>query len=341
MTNVAALDAERRAALRAAKLRALVRTRFGDVAAEPLPFPGGAAVVDGERGFVLLDDDPERSLGRALAWADQRAVSELHLVVDRGAGVLARRSEQFAVAPSVWQIDGRELRRAEAAPPARPVPPPAGVESLIELLRAADLEVVVEHGEIVGELLGLAVARVVGARGSDSGDEEPAARLEVGVGRHDREAFALLHGDLPAADALASVVAAVRRHRRPGGDGHPLNRLAGERWLRDLARREPWLVGMAELRPAEPAVRPASVKEVSAAIAVGRDEAGDAVVVAFSTGIDLDVVPSAADARLMHAPDARLVIVVPERDAHLVTRRLAAALARPADVVTVPGDWRR
>jgi hypothetical protein len=51
-------------------------------------------------------------------------------------------------------------------------------------------------------------------------------------------------------------------------------------------------------------------------------------------------VPAAADARLAHARDARLVLVVPERDAHPVTAALAAELVHPAEVVTVPDDWR-
>ena len=47
--------------------------------------------------------------------------------------------------------------------------------------------------------------------------------------------------------------------------------------------------------------------------------------------------PFAADARdALGGPDARLVLAVPERDAHPVTRALAARLAVPADVVAVP-----
>ena len=71
----------------------------------------------------------------------------------------------------------------------------------------ADVDVVVEHGELFGEVLGLEVARVV--------VDEDGTRFEVGVGRHDREAFAMLHGDLPTPEALARVVATVRQHRRP------------------------------------------------------------------------------------------------------------------------------
>jgi hypothetical protein len=62
--------------------------------------------------------------------------------------------------------------------------------------------------------------------------------------------------------------------------------------------------------------------------------------VACSVGVDLDLVPAAADARLLHRPAARLVLVVPERDALPVTRDLASMLATPAELVAVPGDWR-
>ena len=72
----------------------------------------------------------------------------------------------------------------------------------------------------------------------------------------------------------------------------------------------------------------------------GRRSGDGVVVVVAPVGIDLDLVPYAADARSALAPDARLVLVVPERDAHPVTLALAAALAAPAEVVAVPGDWR-
>jgi hypothetical protein len=45
-------------------------------------------------------------------------------------------------------------------------------------------------------------------------------------------------------------------------------------------------------------------------------------------------VPAAADVRLVDGRDARLVLVVPEADRHPVTLALAAALERPAEVVS-------
>ena len=51
---------------------------------------------------------------------------------------------------------------------------------------------VVEHGVVTGEVRGLEVCRVVDDRTTGDG-----VRLEVGVGAHDREAFAIIHGDVP------------------------------------------------------------------------------------------------------------------------------------------------
>jgi hypothetical protein len=112
-------------------------------------------------------------------------------------------------------------------------------------------------------------------------------------------------------------------------------RLAPERWLRDVVVARPELVGAEALERHEgPRPRP-GVKDMWPAVAVGTG-----VVVACSVGIDLDLVPYAADARLAVDPDARLVLVVPERDAHPVTRALAERLRRPAEIVALPGDWR-
>ena len=111
-------------------------------------------------------------------------------------------------------------------------------------------------------------------------------------------------------------------------------------WLGWRGIADPSLVGLDHLAPAAPTIPRDSVMDVGASIAVGTGADGRTVVVACSVGIDLDVVPAGADARLALDPSARLVIVVPERDDHPVTRRLAATLLDPADVVAVPGDWR-
>ncbi len=331
------LDAEQRSRLLHAKIRGLVLASeaFGlePDSARPVPFAGGAALMTPDSAWVLLDERAPRMLGGVLAWADQRDVGQVHVLTEDAAGELARRARCFGRTIAVWQVAGATLTRAEPAPIPEVVPPPEQALDLVGTLRDAALDIVIEHGEVRGEIAGLEVARVV-VRDGD-------ARIEVGVGRNDREAFAMVHGDVPTADALASVVSQVRQHRRAGDLTHPLARLAPERWLRSTLVREPDLVGARRLEAIEPTLPRENLKDPSPAIALGAMTDGDEVVVACSVGVDLDLVPAAADARLAAAPRARLVLAVPERDAHPVTRRLAAALAEPAEIVTVPDDFRR
>jgi hypothetical protein len=295
-------------------------------------FPGGAAAVAGSRAWVLLDEAASSGLGRALAWTSQRSADEVHVLAEEGAGVLARRAGLFRDPPRVWQIAGRRVAPAAPEPFPSPPEPPANALEFVGLLREAGLDIVIEHGEVRGEILGLEVARVV------VGDGPP--RVVVGVGRHDRDAFALVHGDLPPAAALESVVDSVRRHRRPGGPGHPLGRLVPERWLRRAVVADPGRVGARHLDPVEPILARESVKDVAPALAVGESLDGAPLVVACSVGIDLDLVPAAADARAAHTPEATLVLVIPTRDDHSVTRRLAGALRRPARIIPFEGDFR-
>jgi hypothetical protein len=93
------------------------------------------------------------------------------------------------------------------------------------MFAAAGCDRVVEHGRIVAEVAGLEVARA-----SIGEDGEPV--VEVGVGRFDREAHAMISGGEIDAARLADVVALVSRHRRPGAAPHPLNMLVPERALR-------------------------------------------------------------------------------------------------------------
>jgi hypothetical protein len=354
------VDQERQSRLLGIKLAALVHAQTG---ADVVPPAGGglagaaAVVLDGE-GWFLADRLGHRALGRALAWARQAMVSHLHVVIDDGvtdgsvdvaaaasvdggpSGALARRALAFAQPPSVWRVEGRRLAVASPSPPPGPIPTPEGIDTLVELLRQSGLEVTEEHGVVAGELDGLEVARIVVGEGTGP-------RLEVGVGRNDREAFTLLHGELPRTEALAAVVDAARIHRRASSPGHPLTRLAPERWLRRRLLEVPALVGAIELTPVAPIVPRRDLREVVPALAVGRDGQGAPVVAACSVGVDLDLVPEAADVRERETVEtaaagvARLVLVVPERDALPVTRDLAAALRDAAEVVAVPGDWRQ
>lgn len=274
-----------------------------------------------------------------MVWASRQGASTVHLLVDDRADVVARRAACFTDAPAVWQVDGTRLVAAEPAPPAVALPA-SPAPDLAELLVDADLEVIVEDGMVRGEVSGLEVARIV--HGTSTGGvplDEPI--LEVGVGHADREMTAVLHAGLPPVAQLARVIELVRAHRQAGAERHPLNQLAPERWLRSLLIADPHRIGLTTLRSAPPAEPRPNLRDPAVAIAVGSDETtGLDAVVACSVGVDLDLVPAGADARLAIAPAARLLLVVPERDAHPVTRELAARLIHPAEVVTVDDDWR-
>lgn len=330
------LDPDQRTRLLAAKARGLVADATNVDASElrVTPFPGGALVRDSSAAWCLLDDGAVRSLGPAMVLSDREGFNTLNVMAEslETSGIVARRAEQFHNGPTVWRIEGRSLIPAIPATVPVPLEPSAAARELIGMLIGAGVEVTVEHGEIRGELRGLEIARVV--------ESTEGTRLEVGVGRHDREAFTMVHGNLPTAKALESVIASVDAVRRADAEAHPLRRLAPEGWLRWRLLQDPHLIGAKELRPVEPPTPRDSVKDIGASIAVGHDLDGYPVVVACSVGIDLDVVPTAADARVLNDPDARVVIVVPERDDHPATRRLAERLIGPAEVIGLSGEWR-
>ncbi len=320
------------------KLRVLVRSLWGDGERAAGELPGAATLLEGASAWVLLDRDPLHAFGAALVWADRQGVTELHVLAGSDAGVLARRARCFEPPPEIWGIEGTTLVAAAPDPVALPrsaVPAPA----LDGLLVDAELEVVVEDGVVRGEVSGLEVARVVHGV-STAGVPLDGPLLEVGVGQADRELTGMVHGELDPVDQLARVVKIVRAQRRPGAPPHPLNRLVPERWLRALLMADPARVGLAELRPIEAAVPRTNLRDRGVAAGLGRTAKGEEVVVVCSVGVDLDLVPAAADTRLAAGPGRRLLIVVPARDAHPVTLALAARLSPPAEVVRVSDAWR-
>ncbi|HET6811855.1 MAG TPA: hypothetical protein VFH50_12675 [Acidimicrobiales bacterium] len=291
----------------------------------------------------MYGEDPEHLLGGALAWATTAGVAELHLIAEAGTGMLARRAAAFSPAPRVWRLQGRDLH---PAPPEDLVPEPGppvlsvAVSAALAAARADGADVVTEHGVVSVEVLGLEVARVEG------GPDGP--ELSIGVGRHDREARRLVNAGLPSrgqdpAAELRGVVSQVQVHRRGGGPAHPANQLAPERWLRAVLVRRPELVGAAALEPVSPPLPRPHLRARAVAPAVGTDTGGERLAVVCSTGVDPELVPAAVDVRLAAEREgrvARLAVVVPERDDHPVTRRLVAMLAEPAEIRTVPSDWR-
>src|SRR5262249_22385421 len=186
---------------------ALVRDHAGEAPVVLGTFGGGAALLRAGEAWVLADDRPARALGPALAWARQQGVDRVAVLVDdaEAAGILARRATHFIDPPQAFLVDRRTLAPAIPTPLPPPPPPPIAdaAVALVLLIEAAGAVPVIEHGVLAGEVAGLEVCRVVVDPNTGQ------ARLEVGVGAHDREAFQLVHGDVPPVEALASVVAAV------------------------------------------------------------------------------------------------------------------------------------
>jgi hypothetical protein len=325
---------DRRQRLLALTLAALVRDHFGISSFDAATgLSRGAAGTADNRAFVLVDDQPARGLGAALAWASRHELDDVHLIASSSTGLLARRATQFRTRVTVWHRDDRTL--IEAVPESFPEPRAVASEHMVfeATIVEAGARPAIEHGVLVGEVRGLEVCRAV------TDPHTGTHRLEVGVGEHDREAFGMLHGDTPTADSLRRIVRTVDAHRAPGADPHPLNRLGIERALRDRVLDDPSLVGLASLVAAPPPIPRANLKDAIPCVARGASADGRDVIAVFSTGIDLDVVPFAADARLALCggdhPDADLMIVVPERDASPVTKRLSERLVHPARIVGI------
>lgn len=344
-----ALSSEQRSRLVGARLSALVAEHTGTTAPPAVPLPAGAALMLGDTAWVAVDDRPGRGLGTALAWAGRHDATNVAVVADHHGDVLARQALAFMVPTTVWTADGRALAPVDPASPPVVVAASPDELALAQSLAHPGVDVVVEHGVVSLEVQGLEVARVATVDGR--------VVVQPGVGRNDRDGHAtLLAAMAPApdgdgadpdvvADTVARVAAEVRKHRQgAGADRHPLGRMARQRWLRRFVVGNPGIVGLDALEPIESPVARASVADGDAAVAWGRAADGVAVVVACTSGVDMDFVPAAADAWLIRranegGDDARLVLVGGRRDLEPVARRLASRLVEVPTVVELDDDW--
>lgn len=333
------LSPEQRARLLRTKLVALSRD-LGMSPDDATDVGTSAAAVDGDRALVLIEQGDPGSLAGAMLWASRRGAGSLTVFVDHGAEDAARWAGYFEVgggSVEVRRVEGATSRAVEPAPLPRPVAAPSAPPELLEVLGSAGVEVVVEDGQVRGEILGLEVARLVEWPVEVGGDGE--LHLEAGVGRFDRDAVAAARPDESPEDSLARTVAQVRTHRFPGAPVHPVQLLARERWLRSMVVADPSLVGASRLAPVDMTTAAQGLKDVHPAAAMGVDADGDAVVVVCSTGVDLALVPLAADTCAMHDSGARLVLAVPARDHHVATTTLVGLLRRPAELVDLEPGW--
>ena len=317
----AGADAERRSRLLSLKLRALVRDHTGgDDSGEAAVFEPGAALVRDDAVWFLVDSATERALGRAVAWSLARDESNrvpIKILVERDSGLLARRAALLDLDIEIWHVDERSLLPAIADPHLPRVTARAEHLGFADVIESSGAEVNVEHGVVVGEVAGLEMCRVV------DDDTTGETRLEVGIGAHDREAFAMVHGHLPTADALRQVIDAVAPHRAEGAAPHPFNQFGAERLLRWQVVNEPSRAGFVALRPAEPPVVRTNLKDAVPCVARGTTTDGRDAVAVFASGVDLDVVPFAVDAAAREGVD-HVVVALRSRDVVPSIERLAA-----------------
>jgi hypothetical protein len=293
----------------------------------PVEFAFGSAALAGLSGWIFVSEQHERALGPALLWARKHKLQSVNVLSEKSAGVLARRAELFTFPISIWAVNGGYVAAAQADDVLGSLPFADGHEQFVHMIADAGADVHREHGVVSGEVMGLEVCRVI--------DDNGQARLEIGVGVHDRETFQLLHGREATTQSLRNVAEIVARHRAEGAEHHPLNRLGTERLLRHRVVLQPELVGLTSVKIAEPPVQRLNVKDAVPCVAVGSNNAGETVVVVCTTSVDVDVVAFAADARLRIMPNAELLIVTHTKNAVPALQKLGNTLLHPAAFVEV------
>lgn len=295
-------DSGQRSRLLALKLRALLRAQPGEDADAyaTAEFPLGAALVSPARTWILVEGGATSCLGPVLAWS-RRHDGPVELVVEAAPGPVARRARGFDLPVTVWTVESDRLVRAEPAPHGTVRPAPAFDPSpFIDDMVAGGVDPVLEDGILRGEVRGLEVCRVV--------VDESGPRLEVGIGAHDREAFAMVHAATPVRDALSNVAAAVLAHRVVGAPHHPYNALAPERFARWRVMERPGLIGWSTAAAVDPAVARVNVMDISPCALLGTGDDGAPSVAVFVHGIDLDAVPTAVDLALREGTASATVV---------------------------------
>lgn len=329
-------DESRLARLRLRTLVASHQLRRGDGVDDviSLDFSLGASAIVGTSGWVLVLQTPERGLGPALLWMNKHQLKTVNVIVETNADVIARRAQLFALNIKVWSVVGNELIAAMPSSIEPRVTVPGHHLKFAEIIKLAGATAVSEYGVLAGEVMGLEVCRVVEDPQSKSG-----ARLEIGVGIHDRELFQMVNGNSPTVESLTKVVQTVSRYRHESATQHPLNRLGAERYFREVLIANPGLVGANYLTRSEPPVVRLNLKDAIPCVAFG-EAANSTLVVVCSATVDPDLVPFAADARLAIEPNADLVLAVAPNNVFPSMSLLAGSLHRQARFVVVD-EFRR
>ncbi len=313
-------------------VRALASAHFDVFEPTAQGFPSGAYVVDGDHLVVYRHDDAALVLGPALLIAGKQRCTQVSILVGSsdasGAGLCARQTTQLSTDVSVFVVDGKDISPAVPTPDPGALACEADSEAFRREVASHGLETVVEAGLVRGELLGLEVARF-----------EHGA-IQVGVGRFDREAGAMIRGTGATDDALGDAIALVRPLRQAGALSHPLNRLARERWLRSVAMQDPSLLHLASIESVETVAERVNLLDPFVAGALGLDADGASVVVGFAAGVDTTAISHVADLVARHNPQ-RVVVAMPSDDLLASLTAVFDHLRVPTSVIGMAAPWPR
>ncbi|MDG1411660.1 MAG: hypothetical protein P8L46_04725 [Acidimicrobiales bacterium] len=330
------LDPAQRAGLERARAVALAREQFeldasaDDVEVDAAPF--GVTVHSSTRAVVVVSSDDLAVLGGVLVWRQRHPDVDVDVVVEHHAGTHARRVDMVAPEMTVWSLGSQGAPSVLAVTPdvlPEPHPTTPGTASIVAMIKRCGASIVVEDGIVRAEVMGLEVGRVV--------ESASGPTLEVGVGRFDREAGVLLHAGRDIEETLADVIGRVAKHRQEGVPAHAINRLARERWLREVILNDPGLARISAASLVEPIPPRSNLLDACPAALFGKDGEADVLVVC-TVGADLGVVPAVADLIMRHRPDL-VRIVLPQRDVLPHLQQLVTRLGVPTELLGIDPPW--
>lgn len=300
------------------------------------PAKGGESATDLEpnagkpRLLALIEADALSVFSAVLLLAKRNTVEGIDLFIgsenaQARAELYARWFNYFNFEATLWQAQQAPASQVAASELSESEPAEISPE-LAELAEAHDLAVVVDHGDITFEYLGLEIARVT----TEGGQQ----RLEVGVGTYDQAAFAVMNPDLVDEEALKNVLAQVKKARHSEAESTPLKRMSLHRWKLHELIAEPEILGLKSLKQVESFEPKGGIKDESVALAVGEpaeiSAASGPVTLGVISSIDLAAIPTLCDIANRHGSE-RAILAGFKKDLHPTLKELASLASLEID----------
>ena len=322
------LEEEKRSSLNRSKLRKII-SEGGSQEVAALVDGSGNGIRNKSTLWVLADQEtPENLLGASLL--ELTTHDDLDLVIYfenlQNAEITQRWASVLKPSPTIFFLSDENPVSVEPAANVARYSMKTAPPEFDEMCSKFGLQPICECGTWKGEILGLEIIRV-----SDG-------EIEVGVGKFDREANSLISSGKPLSEVVSSAVEIVSSYRNPGSGFHPLARLARERWLRSDALANPKMFGFEDLICVDPPRERESLRETMPAAANGIDKTGEKVLLVFSVGVDVCLVPFIADLIRIEQPD-RVEVFLPEKDILSPVEKSLNYLDIPLTIKGIRGGW--